>query len=116
MGPNPRIPGDWARALSPIPYCADIIGTIRVIGKLFVGLASSKLMGFVKLRLAVLGKRSDTINMNNDYDPRAYVMVESNYVSIKNVEVTDTAEDIFGRDEVTFMYQGKQYQSLVLIK
>jgi hypothetical protein len=51
------------------------------------------------------------------YDTRScYVMVGGERIDVKDTEFMDIAEDIQGRDEMTFRYKDKVYKSLVFLK
>lgn len=41
------------------------------------------------------------------------VVVDGKYIPVDKVEFVDIAEDVFGRDEMTFNYEGKQHKSNV---
>ena len=44
------------------------------------------------------------------------VIVEGEKIPIDNVEVLNVEEDLYGRDLVSFMYNGETKQSLVVTK
>lgn len=48
------------------------------------------------------------------FNMKAFVIIDGERINIDDVQVTDICEDISGRDLVTFIYEGKQYQSFVL--
>jgi len=45
-----------------------------------------------------------------------YVLVNGERVRTDEVEFLDISEDMFGRDEMTFRYNGKVYTSLVFVR
>jgi hypothetical protein len=59
--------------------------------------------------------------MNNEqefeeHEPKGYVFVNGEEISIDKVEVYDIEEDLTGRDLVTFIYNGKNHQSYIILK
>jgi hypothetical protein len=44
------------------------------------------------------------------------VIVDGEKIPVDNVEFLDISEDIYGRDLITFMYNGERKQSLVVKK
>ena len=50
------------------------------------------------------------------HESKAYVVVDGKDVLVDATEFLDIAEDIFGRDQMTFKYKGEVHQSLVFRK
>lgn len=44
------------------------------------------------------------------------VIVNGEHISIDNVKILDISEDIYGRELITFVYNGERKQSLVVKK
>lgn len=52
----------------------------------------------------------------DDYQPVAHICVQGEWMPLSQVEFLDISEDIQGFDIVTFLYEGKEYQSRVINK
>jgi hypothetical protein len=48
-------------------------------------------------------------------EPAAFVLVNGERVNVKDVETLDISEDFHGRDVLTFMYNGKRYESYIIL-
>jgi len=50
------------------------------------------------------------------YQRKTFIIVNGEQIDTTKVEFLNIEEDISGRDLMTFVYEGKTYQSFVLIK
>jgi hypothetical protein len=48
--------------------------------------------------------------------PQSHVMVEGEWIPVSKTEFLNIAEDIQGRDVMTFEYAGKTYESYVTMR
>lgn len=44
------------------------------------------------------------------------IIVEGNFIPVKNVETLNIEEDISGRDLLTFMWKGEEKKSFIVLK
>lgn len=47
---------------------------------------------------------------------KSFVMVKGDWIDASKVEFLDVSEDLYGRDCMTFIYEGNQYESVVVTK
>ena len=47
---------------------------------------------------------------------KSFVMVKGEWIDASKVELLNISEDLYGRDCMTFIYDGNQYESLVVVK
>lgn len=63
------------------------------------------------------GNQTMTTEDIQDTDCRkSFVMVKGDWIDASKVEFLDISEDLYGRDCMTFIYDGNQYESVVVTK
>ena len=61
-------------------------------------------------------EEKSTVRAAEELRWKSFVMVKREEVCADEVEILDVSEDIFGRDEVRFKYNGKTYVSFVIAR